>query len=464
MSERRRGCFRSILFLAASLFLTSAASAEASQIALSLRAAESQAARGDVPHDVRNLGGMTRLLGAVHDPERQDVILVGEVRPGEVPLSIDELAVMLRACVTSDCAPLVSIDPAPDSEKTGLQSVRYEGGIADTNVGRILLEADAVLKKLALGDEGSGDRMFPSYFDLIADERDSKRRVATRFWFFVPSSAVPAIWRQGAGDRAVALLDLPIGVRTQMELAGARLAEPNDRDEAAERFVTGLNSQAEMLLKKPEISRLQVMMGLAIIARKLANFRGNAALHHWTAVYRPAAVPTRRDFPLLSRHGRVRGDKGMDIALRIDGGVDLAQAFSGIEDGRAEWFGRFVLAARPSDGALLWPVPLGQWPGARASGPLTEKATAELRQRLGRTTIFSHTSPWRDGVPKISALPPLAASPLVVLPSPELSRKEAGGAKIRFDEVVVKRGSAAPAAPALEGRPAGETLSWPSRK
>ncbi len=197
------------------LFLALAATASAARfVAYSMREAENRLRQSAVRSgELVELGGITRLAGMVYDSATKDWIVVGQVGKGQ-KTSLDQLVVALRSVVVHKTWPAVSIDKTPDSDKTRLQSVRFEGGIANTAFGQQFLEADVVLKKLALGYLRSDVWGVPSYFDLSAErlrQTGVEEVVSSRFWFDIVGECLLA-QREGVA----AIGELRLGVLPQV--------------------------------------------------------------------------------------------------------------------------------------------------------------------------------------------------------------------------------------------------------
>src|ERR1051326_5208374 len=100
-------------------------------IAFSLAEAERNLRAGiGNDREIETLAGMTRLMGFVHDGDAHDLILLGRAEASEPSIDLPSLVVAMRAVLVLQEWPLVSIDPAADSEQP--QKVRLEGGIANT--------------------------------------------------------------------------------------------------------------------------------------------------------------------------------------------------------------------------------------------------------------------------------------------------------------------------------------------
>lgn len=128
------------------LVRSQAADRSSAFVAFSMNAAERLDRLGSGGTPLQSLGGITRVVGSVRDRVTGDLVVVGVVDSSRSPLSLDDLVVALRALHLHREAPLVSIDRTVDTQRTGRQAVRLEGGIADTAFGRDLIAADAVLK------------------------------------------------------------------------------------------------------------------------------------------------------------------------------------------------------------------------------------------------------------------------------------------------------------------------------
>lgn len=209
-------------------------------VAFSLAEAESRSKRGRVDPEVQSLGGITRLIGVVHDTERSDLIVVGRIVPGEPPVSMDDFAVALRALLVHRAWPLVSIDKTPDTRSTGRQRVRFEGGIDGSGMGDALLRADVTLKLLALGLLPEEIPGLESYFAMsLRAAREASGHLAnvtTRFWFH------PLGVSFVARDGVFVANDFTVGVHAQVVTAATSSAAPGG-DEPGQRFADSLSKQ-----------------------------------------------------------------------------------------------------------------------------------------------------------------------------------------------------------------------------
>ena len=237
--NRCRGLLATILFAGMG---TGAPAVELT--AFSLRVAE-QRLRASAPGDAMliELGGITRLAALVVDRETGDVIVVGQADASQPKATLDDLVVALRAPLLHAELPLVSIERTADTARTREQVVRYEGGIADTQLGKDFLEADVILKRLALGLE-SPPVPLTSYFALkiqaLLDrfskgERNSSGVVQSRFWFIADDP--PLV---GYAEDIVAVRRIQLVVRTEVlgaAIKGQPVLDPREvHDQLGNRF------------------------------------------------------------------------------------------------------------------------------------------------------------------------------------------------------------------------------------
>ncbi len=150
-----------------------------------------------VPDDLRFLGGMTKLRYVFAFPEEKDLVIAGDVEPydqidprrpiglktGRPVLQLDDLVTLLRTVGPGNGKNAFgcSIDPAADAmkrvediikdkdnkklpkdqktqmmiESVGPHTVRYIGQETDTRVAYVCVEADYLLKRLAMGIDKS---------------------------------------------------------------------------------------------------------------------------------------------------------------------------------------------------------------------------------------------------------------------------------------------------------------------
>ncbi|MGA2271896.1 MAG: hypothetical protein ABSH44_25830, partial [Bryobacteraceae bacterium] len=384
------------------LLLVSGATCRAGHfVAYSLRGAESRLRQSTKPADeVSRLGGITRVAGLVFDPAHKDWIVVGEAGDGN-PASLDNLVVAMRSVLVHKAWPAVSIDKTRETNQTRLQAVRFEGGIANTAFGKEFLEADVVLKKLALGNLPAGIWGVRSYLDLSVERMRSQaveEAVSSRFWFDVVGECLLA-QREGV----VAIGELRLGVLPQVTSVNGKAVAPGSqtRDELADQFASAMTTSFQEISEYyPEVGRLRALFDFLALARGLASQASEADLRYFLKEYAVAAEPTPTTYGLLERREEMTM-QGQTRVLRLDGGVELRALVSMMKDGDPAALRDTVLRSRPKGDPLTWPVPLDAWPmpGSRTTGVEFERdreaSLSSLAAQLGIGTSVTR----RIGVP-----------------------------------------------------------------
>lgn len=308
--------------------------------------------RRSVPQEIATLGGMTRLLGLVYDRDRRQLILIGRVEPARAALDLDSLVVAMRAVLVRQQWPLVSIDPTPETEATGQQAVRLEGGIADSRFGQDFLLADVRLKRLGLGFETAEGLERISYFRLraaraIQNARRSEGR--SRFWFYAID---PGLEQR---DDVFLIRRLALGVRAETRsLSGSDPAADPSAHEFA-RAVTG--SFTDLSRKFADLDRLQSLYEMVAVARGMQMIP-EAVSDYWRQQYAVAVTPTPRTFAVLGREERVDSPAGPRY-LEVRGGIQFRALTVRLLDGDVTALKEAVLLSRPSPRRLVWFVPIG---------------------------------------------------------------------------------------------------------
>lgn len=351
-------------------------------IAFNLTEAERQLRpRRGVPVEIATLGGMTRLMGLVYDRERRQLILIGRVEPGRAALDLDSLVVAMRAVLILQQWPLVSIDPTAETEATGQQTVRLEGGIADSRFGQDFLLADVRLKRLGLGLETADGLERVSYFRLrvgqaLRDVRRSEGR--SRFWFYAID---PGLEQR---DDVFLIRRLALGVRAQTRsLAGTDPAADPSAHEFA-RIVTG--SFTDLCHKFADLDRLQSLYEMVAVARGMQMIP-EAVSDYWRKEYAVAVTPTPRTFAVVGREERVDSPAGPRY-LEVRGGIQFRALTVRLLDGDVTALKEAVLLSRPSPRRLVWFVPVGteepQAGAPRSDSDETADAGSSFDWRVGQ--------------------------------------------------------------------------------
>jgi hypothetical protein len=320
--------------------------------------------KGSQDGAMRQLGGISRLLGAVYTPQSPDVIIFGQAMAGEPALNLDDFVVALRAIFIHDTSPLVSIDKTESTLTTKKQTVRFEGGIAGTNFGRSLLAADVILKKMGLGQIVTEVWGSKSYFDLIRgnwQKTGREHQIQSRFWFKPADILI-------ASRSGVAVLEkFRINVQTQiLNVPADKEQIAGYRDDMGEQFAGAMSNNFEDLMQYyMELGQLRSlfnMVGVATGIKKLAaaNPALAAALDFWLKEYPVPSCETPSEYPLLTRTEQLHR-QGQSKNLTINGGIELKALINDINDGVIEALRDVLIKTRPQPAVWKWRVPLEGW-------------------------------------------------------------------------------------------------------
>lgn len=379
---------------------------------------------GGTGKDVATLGRMTRLIGAVYDPERADLILLGVIVPGEPALSLDDFVVALRARLVCGRWPEVSIDKTSETPQTRLQKVRMEGGIEGTQYGKDLVDADVILKKLALAELSGEIWGVRSYLALAADrarQKTTERNLGTRFWFY-PRKAPVVV-----DDGIVFAEDMRVGVRKDVYmsvLAGTEEVDPEKRVNAvADTFAESMtNAFEEIALQYPEVGRVKTLLALAGIAYGVELWKEKPPLDYWLKEFSVTHIDTPSTYPLIVKEAPI---EGLGI-LQVDGGVQL-KAYQGTfeEEGDLKPLRDVVIQSRPKTATLVWRVPIDEWslPGTKSAVVTPNEQQVQLTVPEGKPIgctvaeqFLPKTLSSRSLLPDFGILPPAYQSASVAFP------------------------------------------------
>ena len=310
--------------------------------------------------DVVNLAGINKVEGFVYDSNMGDLILVGEHEQGRVALTLDDLVVALRARFRYDEWPLVSIDPTPDTEKTHMQRVRFEGGIQDTPFGQAMFEADYRLKELGMGLVEPGISSFQTAWDRNVEETESvtvpgQRQITSRFWFYPINPHV--VVREGV----CVVRGLKVGVFTEVLSAkiDRKLVEDTKvfKDATNDAFASDVSQRFDDLCQtQPSFNRLRGLQELVAVSKALEELEERPELSYWLEKYPLAKVETLKETKVLRR--RYDGQRGW---FEVSGGVHLTALAMRLNAGDVTALREAVLKVRPSLNALKWSFVAAEW-------------------------------------------------------------------------------------------------------
>jgi tetratricopeptide (TPR) repeat protein len=415
----------------------------------------------DGDRELQTFGGITRFAGMVFDRDSGDVILIGKVRGDMPPAGLDDLAVALRARLLKAQYPAVSIDMVEDTAETGLQDVRFEGGIERTRFGRDFLASDVVLKRYSLDLLRAVDGLTPYLRLYEADlakelaakggtvekanwlsEEDSQEAVnrhlgksaseaetvQSRFWFHAMDDESFIVQR----DDVYVIEELRLGVKAETLLSrtlGSEDDGPDEpRDEVGEEFARQFTERFWAVSDEhAAVKRLKVLFDLVCIAEGIAHLGDDLPnIDYLLEKYRVPAVDTPEQYALVQRVGEFRGKDNVSTLVQLSGGIEMEAILLALEDGDVSALKLAVLLSRPEERSLCWELPLDEWKMPNDQPPQNEPATASTGtvtriqpQELGFALTVQRFlfDPARPGGPTLrfrGFSPPPAVRPFVV--------------------------------------------------
>lgn len=463
-------------------------------MAFSLREAATAPASMPAAAERKHLAGITRLIGFVHDPASADIILIGKVVPGLPSISLADVVTGLRARLVHDEWPLVSIDPTPETSRTGQQDVRLDGHIASTQWGLDFVLCDIALKKHSLGllagvpplrsyrehledelraavaVEGSrvrGVRWLDATAGLQAAAQRKGQSVRTasssqcRFWFY-PMEPQRSVVR---GD-VFCIKELRLGIKAEELGSTNHLGTASSAGAAyAGEFTRAFDAMARL----DSISRLKGLYDVVAIAEAVRRMGCRGIVHKLMRDYEVPSVETPTHYPLDRLVGVVDREDGQPHLVSVAGGIQFTAEIEFIEHGDVAPLREVVLKTRPSPRAVSWRLPLDRWnipnshdlalasdsratpagpAGLTAAGCSVGSQSFVFPSGNGLGSVGLRTF---DGLPDLQPPPPLSGVTFVMqvgetsfLPDPSSE------ARALRDEI-------------LNRRPAGTSLLWRTR-
>lgn len=350
------------------------------------------------------VGDLSSIAGAAVDPATGQVVLVGRAGTGgTVPeLRLDDFVIALRAVYGSAEDPGVTIDPPKDQEANPSvqQRVQLFGGLEDTDLGWVLLEADRVMKTLAVErDNVTGQPVHtavPGYRSILQRWTDRAAgaggdiRRASRLWF-VPSDVQLV---RSAGGKSFVFDRTAVQLLTEDMLVGQGAVDPDAQAFAdwvtanyaalsQEQFTVYDYPSDGVGLERPSAERIFQRLEQVARAIAFARFLYDNRIpvdFGWIEHY----PPRLRNTPQYVRtvvNSRTVTVPGGQLTILISGGVTLETPNTYLpDDGTAALLEQRTLAARPGELAMQWEVDLGNGAAAAAlAGTAPPTAAPSLR-------------------------------------------------------------------------------------
>ena len=307
------------------------------------------------------LGDLTELHGVIADSATGQVALLGSDEKFSEPLKAENFVVAVRS-VFSTTEPLgVSIDPPTSGDPDDPQSVRFFGGVEDTNLGYVFFEADRVMKSLAAGKDNITKNdvasSVPGYESMASrwadsfDPNDPDQMQDAR-WFF--KIADMELVRSDDGESFVFN-------KSAIELVaenpdGSPSTDP-DAVAFAEWFTTNYDAIAAEAYPHPSLDGLSnpfVQLKQAAQAVSLAQFFVDNNIDvdfSWIDTYEVPFVDTPETTPTVV----VENDTAFGTVQFI-GGIDLGEPNEYLADslGSVRDTASDARDSRPDDASLAW--------------------------------------------------------------------------------------------------------------
>lgn len=306
------------------------------------------------------LAGLRSLEGAQYDPERRQLLLIGEA--GASPSQPDDLQVALRAALSHD-DPSVSIDPGPT---WGEMVVRFTGPVTNTHFGKVMFEADRLMKTLALGQDNithapvsAAVPGFRTHMDWILElEPDASADASSswhRFWF------VPKGMRleENADSRTMRFLNADLRVLTECTDEQGRPLDVCNAP-AADAFAAHLTDHYDAYAAEYPVLATLKELGKLVSLGKWLEDRSVAVDENWlatTSVPYVETLLTTSAITVTRTITEARGNGTFTQSHWLYGGVKFQFENSYEPHASAEPMpGETALDVRPAPDAVSWTV------------------------------------------------------------------------------------------------------------
>lgn len=171
----------------------------------------------DLPGDLRHPGGIGRVFGMVMTTSG-DVVLIGRTaRRPSAALDIDSITLLFSTVWRQGRTPAVSLDPRGEA-LTGPMYPRLVNVPPDTEIARIMLEADYALKTLvqdAVDDPARSRILFPE-LGVSAPYDTLKQMTSDRFWLRPRPLSAASIELSQSGRTAVFVTGVEVLTETTL--------------------------------------------------------------------------------------------------------------------------------------------------------------------------------------------------------------------------------------------------------
>lgn len=434
--------------------------------------------------ELTSLGGVTRVIGVIHDAKHSDLVLVGADLRELPPIYLDDLVTALRVRLVHDVWPMVSIDAPPRTPegRPPVQIVRFRGPLPRTTFGGGLLNADLILKGYSLellhpvedvksykklrvesvieSIESGGGRIRRVRWLTAEDTGQAvnalKRRGIVddesyefRFWFYPhkPYNFVPRAGIFCIEELRIEVLERLIAVPGQSGSAGPESVAPQYVAQPAKEFADTFTQRFQAIAAAfPELDRLKCLFDLVAIAQGIAELESDFDLTYLLSEYPLSDIEMPDTVDLTDLCCLIEKSDGSVHAVRISGGVELRPEIRRLNGGRVEMLQKIVIESRPTPDALTWQLDLSGWNMLNAHDlenvkkKLTTRPVSRWAPRRTGSTLFEQSvvlaPPGKQGAPgmgRFDGFDSLPVNGTFVNPAPVRGVRELGGVSMRME-------------------------------
>jgi len=368
-------------------------------------------ANGNCPHELLNLGGLTKIHGYVVDDANQDVILFGEVDSEVPPLQTEDFVIALRnawlrySTMEGNARyfsnPGCSIDPDPrvigqlDDIKNWFrannsghggddaiqnwqqvceqpQGVRVLGIPFNTRFAKVMIDADYYMKKLVNGSVQVGVAGFESLTDMtmkkIREDVVNNRPISVRIGGLNRFEFIPGGNTYLEDEDIVFIEKCPVTLTTEEEYLstkGDQIGGTGQADPLAQQFADSFSVHYDEIAKKePIYLELEGLFRFVALAKIMKEKGRTLNLDYLLERFPVPENPVASTLPGIShvkdfehRWDYQGGSRIAQFWLPSCGGVSIGINANpeNFQQQRMYELRETILQARPSLASLIWP-------------------------------------------------------------------------------------------------------------
>ena len=373
--------------------------------------------RGLVAIPLKQIAGylreLTVLEGMAYDKASGQVILFGRNDPSVPTWSTDDLLVAIKSVYTGE-EPWVSIDPGPTQ---GVMLGSYSDPIRNTHFGKVLFEADRLMKNLGLAKDNmtgmSVTSAVPGFKNLIDLSLSIKpggtEESRHRFWIVVEEMRL----EQSSDKQAASFQRVKLRVNTEPLGKDWKPLPTAPIDPAAKAFADHLTAHFDEFTNEQPVFKELVGLAKLVSLAKWTRDSGIPIDLSWAGTQEVGQAETPSITPAITVTGQKQeGNRIQTVTLY--GGVDLRVQNQYVPESQQETEARVAaLNARTSDAIQTWTfragnqnrvaVATGFSPVSKTGGYLTTvqdmKVTDRVPLVLSRryNSLIAEPSVWGSG-------------------------------------------------------------------